>query len=420
MQNKTRNLSPELFYQKYTKINYRAVLLIAINVSLTANFLFPQAAHAGFLDKVADKFSTAAKKLDPTDKKSAIRGVLRELDISNPNSETCKAVMTDGAEFVGKAASSSSNPYAMAAGTAISISRAMCSKPARNNNVAASEDAAAEAIAASYTAAVKIKELEVKGKIEEARIIQASLVEMTKVKSAAEVEKIRIGLQAAIVKADADVKIEELRQQGRVKEAEILATALQRQTEAQQNGLTERVKIETETLLALTKANNEVRLREIDLNAALKRRELTNNLIGQGLDAILKYFLNKGELEKEREITKREIAVKEIDLKIAIVNAGKTSNEPSNNNEDPNLALLQNWGLTTTACNNSGLVSIAIDNKQYCAFPTDWLSAGQYVYNRSTNNLDPLTSINVSNPSPLPTNPPQQTEPSVSPGWGFQ
>jgi hypothetical protein len=419
MQNKTRNLSPELFYQKYTKINYRVVLLIAINALLTANVLFPQAAHAGFLDKVADKFSTAAKKLDPTDKKSAVRGVLRELDISNPNSETCKAVMTDGAEFVGKAASSSSNPYAMAAGTAISISRAMCSKPVNNGNVAASEDAAAEAIAASYTAAVKMKELEVQGKIEEARIIQASLVEMTKVQSAAEVEKIRIGLQAAIVKADADVKIEELRQQGRVKEAEILATALQRQTEAQQNGLTERVKIETETLLALTKANNEVRLREIDLNAALKRRELTNNLIGQGLDAILKHFLNKGELEKEREITKREIELKKIDLEIAKVNAGQTPNSQLPN-EDPNLALIKDWGLTTTACNNSGLVFIAIDNKQYCAFPTDWLSAGQYVYNRSTDNLNPLTNINVSNPSPLPTNSPQQTEPSVSPDEGFQ
>lgn len=124
---------------------------------------------------------------------------------------------------------------------------------------------------------------------------------------------------------EAGVKIANLQANAKIKEAQIIADALQRQTEAQEKGKTERVKIETETLLALTKANNEIQLREIDLNAALKRRELTNNLISQGIESILKYFLSKAELDKEREITKREIELKKIELEMAKVNHSPTS-----------------------------------------------------------------------------------------------
>ncbi len=96
--------------------------------------------------------------------------------------------------------------------------------------------------------------------------------------------------------------------------------------------------------------------------------------------------------------------------------ASKTPSQPSLDN---NLALVQSWGLTATSCNNSGVVSISIDNKQYCAFPTDWLSAGKYVYDRSTDNLEPLNSNPDYTPN-SPTNSPQQTDPSANSGGGFE
>ncbi|MFM2061134.1 MAG: hypothetical protein RLZZ507_804 [Cyanobacteriota bacterium] len=89
-------------------------------------------------------------------------------------------------------------------------------------------------------------------------------------------------------------------------------------------------------------------------------------------------------------------------------------------NADPGLTLLQNWGLTATGCNNVGIVSITIDNRQYCAFATNWLSVGQYVYNRSTNNLEPLAINRMYTSPPVENNYPEQTNPTPSSGGGFE
>ncbi|KYC40786.1 hypothetical protein WA1_24475 [Scytonema hofmannii PCC 7110] len=81
-------------------------------------------------------------------------------------------------------------------------------------------------------------------------------------------------------------------------------------------------------------------------------------------------------------------------------------------NADPNLALLQNWGLKRTSCNGS-VVSILIDGKEYCAKPVKGLSVGNYAYIRAEDRLEPISespnplNANNSNPQPSPEQVPQ-------------
>jgi hypothetical protein len=54
---------------------------------------------------------------------------------------------------------------------------------------------------------------------------------------------------------------------------------------------------------------------------------------------------------------------------------------------DPNLALLQKWGLQQIPCMANG-VAILIDDKKFCTQPTNWLTAGTYRYNRAGDQLE--------------------------------
>lgn len=381
-------------------LNYKVWwAIITLIVTAIAPVSFPQKAEAGFFDsvgKIINKVGdTLAPIVDVTDKRSAARRILREIDVTSPNSAACRAIKTEGA---GTLAETISTAYkAPGAGTAIiSILQGTCTRSGGGNNQKEA-DMSADAMADAWNSAVEMKRLEIEGKTAQTRIIQDSLVAITKAQTAADVEKARINLAAVTARANADVKIEELKQQGRIKEAEILSNQVQKIEELKQQGTTERVKLETENLLAMTKANNEVRLREIDLNASIKRQELTNSLIGTGVDAIREYFRSKAELDKEREKTKREIELKKIDLEIAKVQAGlknttETNTTPPVQNtnppviEDNNIALLRSWGLTPTEC-TPDMTFISIDSKQYCTLPNNGLTAKQYIYNRNTNKL---------------------------------
>ncbi len=59
---------------------------------------------------------------------------------------------------------------------------------------------------------------------------------------------------------------------------------------------------------------------------------------------------------------------------------------------DPNLVLLESWGLTPVSCGSS-VVSIAMGTTKYCTNPTNWLTAGEYTYDSATNRL---TSVSPS------------------------
>lgn len=55
---------------------------------------------------------------------------------------------------------------------------------------------------------------------------------------------------------------------------------------------------------------------------------------------------------------------------------------------DPNLEMIKSWGLKSVGCQvGYSVVSILIDNQQYCTESTKSLPSGNYVYNRSRNSL---------------------------------
>ncbi|MEI2579887.1 hypothetical protein [Scytonema sp. PRP1] len=83
---------------------------------------------------------------------------------------------------------------------------------------------------------------------------------------------------------------------------------------------------------------------------------------------------------------------------------------------DPNLALIQNWGLTTASCGSS-VVSILIDGKEYCTKPVKGLSVGSYTYIRAEGRLEPISqssnSLNATNSNPQPTPEPISQSPNL-------
>jgi hypothetical protein len=78
---------------------------------------------------------------------------------------------------------------------------------------------------------------------------------------------------------------------------------------------------------------------------------------------------------------------------------------------DPGLALIQSWGLSSVSCSVS-TASIDISGKQYCANATDKLVAGRYAYNPATRRLQRV--------DPLPA-PAQPSDPNVTllQSWGL-
>jgi hypothetical protein len=63
--------------------------------------------------------------------------------------------------------------------------------------------------------------------------------------------------------------------------------------------------------------------------------------------------------------------------------------------KDANLTLIEKLGLNPISCASAqAVVSITIDNRQYCANPTNSISAGNYIYDRTNSTLAPVTGHN--------------------------
>lgn len=107
-------------------------------------------------------------------------------------------------------------------------------------------------------------------------------------------------------------------------------------------------------------------------------------LIGGGLGELIKLFGGKNEAKKEK--IRNEAKLKEIEAQI------KLEELKAKNNADPNLAMIQSWGLKVTTCNSS-VVSISMDEKQYCTNPANWLNAGRYKYIRAEDRLEPMYQV---------------------------
>ena len=206
-------------------------------------------------------------------------------------------------------------------------------------------------------------------------------------------------LEAININATTRVRIEELQQAGRIEEAKILADALQRKIEVQEKGMTDRVRIETDALIAMNKADNAVELRKAELSAAVASRQSLHTLIRGGLEGLVTYFGSRADVEKEK--IRADVRIREIEAQIKIA-------EMQARNSDPNLTLIQSWGLTTTTCQGP-VVTIVMDGKQYCTQVTGWLNTGVYTYIRAEDRLEsasqspnPIAPVITPNPQPLP------------------
>lgn len=193
----------------------------------------------------------------------------------------------------------------------------------------------------------------------------------------------QIDFEAEKVHAQTQVRIEELRQVSRLEEAKILAESGERLLKLQEEGQTERLRIETNALVAMNQSNNLVELKKAQLSASVRKQESLTDLFKDGLIGLF-------ELQKEKEITRREIAKLELEIKKLQATATTptittaTATTPGSIN-----SLLNEWGWSKVACYPNA-VFIQLDNDTVCVNPNAAVSAGQYRYDRASNQLIPL------------------------------
>ncbi|HCF28520.1 MAG TPA: hypothetical protein DEV81_15270 [Cyanobacteria bacterium UBA11049] len=154
-------------------------------------------------------------------------------------------------------------------------------------------------------------------------------------------------------------------------------------------------------------------------------------LVGSGLGELIKFFGGNNEAKKEKR--RNDAKLKEIEAQIKLEELKTRNNEIKNekirsdaklkeieaqikleelkakNSADPNLAMIQSWGLKVTTCNDS-VVSISMDGKQYCTNPASWLNAGRYQYIRAEDRLEPMHQLS----QPLNANTNSQVKPGDS------
>jgi hypothetical protein len=215
---------------------------------------------------------------------------------------------------------------------------------------------------AQYEAGIKIAELQMQGKVEEAKVIANGALEVERTKQAGETERATIqsemllrmtemnnqrDLELAYVElqkvqiaegqktdrerihAEANTRIAQLQAEGRVKEAEALRDAIVQAKEAEaqaQKATSQDAKeaaikvadIQYSTLLQMTRSTNEVALKKAQLAAS-------NNKLSNILDFAKGGIINFIQLEIEKEKTRREIALLELEIKKL-----ETQNKPTN------------------------------------------------------------------------------------------
>jgi hypothetical protein len=242
-------------------------------------------------------------------------------------------------------------------------------------------------------------------------------------------EAIRDGNSANVqmtgITAAAQVRIEELRQAGRVEEAHLMAETLQRQTAAEQSGRTDRARIEAENLRRMVESSNNAAVQTANINAQTQQlnsnnqlsatrstnnTSTTNTLLTQSA-TLLGSLINppsrsaqiQARTEQQRIAAETERERMRIQLERERMEQERLlATAPT----DPIAQLLAQWGWSRIAC-NSGIPVIAISgmaNEAVCVQPTAYVPAGNYSFNPATNQLVPIATAtsypNYSQPSP--------------------
>jgi hypothetical protein len=336
-------------------------------------------AQAGFFDKIGDFINNAGDKIakvaDITDKNSDARRIFRNLDVTNPNSPACNTLRSGGSDIA--AASASAGPKGIAVASAITTAQKICGNAAQGKS--SSPDEAEVDIAIAYQTQFAIEKARLDNDLEKVKLLESG-----------------------------KIKMEELRQ----------------------NGETKRVEIVQQNLLAITLSNNEtqIKLGEQNLRAVesnnwavveVQRIKKDTTLIETGITVLSNLFggnpqvqVARIEAETERKRIDNERLRLELEAKKQELEAKKQ--EQPKVIQDPNIVLLQSWGLASVSCSAS-TASIDISGRQYCASATDKLVAGRYAYNSSSRRLQRV------DPLPVPSQPSQPSDPNVTllQSWGL-
>ncbi len=182
------------------------------------------------------------------------------------------------------------------------------------------------------------------------------------------------------------------------------------------NSDTQRKRNEQKLAIEKLKADNQLAIEKLKADSQLaieklKAEQKVMTATSNNDPNLAKKNEQKLEIEKLRADNQLEIEKLKADNQLAIekLKAEQKAMTATSNN-DPNLALIQNWGFSITQC-SAVTVLISIDGKQYCINATDKLVAGQqYAYNRSNNRFQPVNS------TPIQPNDPNLT---LLKSWGL-
>jgi hypothetical protein len=205
-------------------------------------------------------------------------------------------------------------------------------------------------------------------------------------------------VNAEILKAqiDAGVRIVELQTQSKVEEAKILAKSALDVENTKQNGETTRAILQSKTLIKMTEMNNlkDLELARLDLektrdtnathlaetkdtnatNLAITKVTANAGTVGTGINAakdVLVAVLNRPRQPKETVLEKPTQPI------------AAASTDPVNN-------LFREWGWQKVSC-APGLVFIkGLSAETVCTNPTNTIPAGEYFYNSSNSQLEPV------------------------------
>jgi hypothetical protein len=262
--------------------------------------------------------------------------------------------------------------------------------------------------------ALEVETTKQRGETQRAIIQSQTLLKMTEMNNKKDLELAYIRLQEVQItqqnetervrlRSEADALIAKLQAEGRVREAEVVAEALIRAKQAEaeaQKAVSQDAKeaairvaeIQYDALQKMTESNNATSIEKARIEAETRRRELRSQNQNTIVDAATRIIL---------ALIDRDVKKSEIDAQIQISREKSGIGSNPSPNSDPNLVMLQQWGLTPTNCGGS-IVSILIEGKQYCVNPHPDLIVANYQYNRATGRLEPLSSSPNPSPNPQP------------------
>jgi hypothetical protein len=194
----------------------------------------------------------------------------------------------------------------------------------------------------------------------------------------------------------AGVRIVELQTQGKIEEAKILAKSALDVETTKQKGETERAIIQSQALLKMTAMNNAK-----DLEIARINLEATRDT--NATDLAKTKDTNATDLAKTKIQTKAETIQTGIgagaQLITALINTPKQPKEPPQNiqtqqiavvHTDPTDALLRQWGWLKVSCTIGVVFIKGLNADTICVNPTSTMPAGEYIYDASTDQLQPV------------------------------